>query len=228
MVANCATISGGHVPLPFLLLMSATMKRNGRVLGTMCTIMLVSHFMQIYWIVQPESGDMGSGRWCRRFPGSGSIFPSCCCWAGCAARCSSAIFRKVGTVPGDGSAPGRSPIGRACGRDRACRCGVNCAMRDASNNITLQDALKIGIGVAGALAGVLLIVVLLGIALKYTFVEPTVAGGLSDAQRFELLAKARAEDERLTTTYGWMDKGKGVVRLPVEVAMQKLIEERNQ
>lgn len=42
----------------------------------------------------------------------------------------------------------------------------------------------------------------------------------------DLLAKSRAEDERLTTTYGWMDKSKGIVRLPIEVAMQKLIKSR--
>jgi hypothetical protein len=101
-------------------------------------------------------------------------------------------------------------------------------MSDVKRTTTPQDALKIAMGVAGALAGVLLIVVLLAIAVKYTLVEPRVAGGLSDEQRFELLAKARAEDERLTTTYGWMDKSKGVVRLPVDVAMQKLIQEHKQ
>lgn len=101
-------------------------------------------------------------------------------------------------------------------------------MSNARNKPTLQDAFKIGLGTAGALAGVLLIVVLLGLALKYTFIEPSVAGGLTDQQRYDLLAKARADDERLTTTYGWMDKSKGIVRLPVDVAMHKLIEERKQ
>jgi len=46
----------GMFVVPFLLLMSATMKRNARMLGSMCVLMLVSHFLQIYWIVQPESG----------------------------------------------------------------------------------------------------------------------------------------------------------------------------
>lgn len=101
-------------------------------------------------------------------------------------------------------------------------------MANAKSKTTLQDTFKISIGVVGALAGVLLIVVLLGLALKYTLVEPSVAGGLTDQQRYDLLAKAHAEDEQLTTTYGWMDKSKGIVRLPVEVAMQKLIEERKQ
>lgn len=101
-------------------------------------------------------------------------------------------------------------------------------MSDVKHKTTPLEAYKITLGVAGALAGVLLILVMLVIAVHYTVVQPTVAGGLSDEQRFDLLAKARAEDERLTTTYGWMDKSKGVVRLPVEVAMQKLIEEHKQ
>ena len=46
--------------LPFLLLMSATMKRNARMLGTMCAIMLLCHFLEIYWIVQPEAGAHGA------------------------------------------------------------------------------------------------------------------------------------------------------------------------
>lgn len=101
-------------------------------------------------------------------------------------------------------------------------------MSDAKNNLTLQDAFKIGLGAAGALAGVLLIVVLLALAIHYTLVQPSVVGGLTDEQRFELLAKTRAENERLTSTYGWMDKSKGIVRLPVNVAMQKLIQEHKQ
>ncbi len=91
---------------------------------------------------------------------------------------------------------------------------------------TPYDKLRIALGVLGALAGVTLILVMLAIAVKYAVVQPTVAGGLTDQQRYELLAKARAEDQRLTTTYGWMDKNKGIVRIPVDVAMQKFMEER--
>ena len=50
----------GMFVLPFLLLMSATMKRNARMLGTMCAIMLLCHFLEIYWIVQPEAGAHGA------------------------------------------------------------------------------------------------------------------------------------------------------------------------
>jgi hypothetical protein len=101
-------------------------------------------------------------------------------------------------------------------------------MSAAKEKTTPVDALKIGSGVLGTLGGVILIVILLAVALKYTLVEPSVAGGLTDQQRFDLLTKAQAENERLTTTYGWTDKSKGIVRIPVDLAMRKLIEERKQ
>ena len=101
-------------------------------------------------------------------------------------------------------------------------------LTNAEKLAQVKSTWKIILGVAGALGGVLLILVLLGILIKYAFVRPSIAGGLSDPDRYALLAKARAEDHRLTSTYGWMDKSKGVVRLPVEVAMRELIEERKQ
>lgn len=92
----------------------------------------------------------------------------------------------------------------------------------------VRSAWKIALGVGGTLAGVALVVILLAILLSTAFVKPTVAGGLTEAQRYELLTKTRAEDHKLLTTYGWVDKSKGIVRLPIDVAMQKLIEERKE
>ena len=96
-----------------------------------------------------------------------------------------------------------------------------------SQRLTPYDAWKIALGVLGALAGVSVIVVLLVVLVKYAWVTPEVAGRLTDGQRVDLLAKAQADDQKLLSNYGWMDKSKGVVRLPVDVAMQKLIEERS-
>ena len=39
------------------------------------------------------------------------------------------------------------------------------------------------------------------------------------------LADLRAKEDEILSSYGWVDKSKGIVRLPVEVAMQKLVEE---
>jgi hypothetical protein len=35
----------------------------------------------------------------------------------------------------------------------------------------------------------------------------------------------RTEETEKLTTYGWGDREKGIVRIPIEEAMQKLIEE---
>jgi hypothetical protein len=93
------------------------------------------------------------------------------------------------------------------------------------NSMTSRDAWRLVLGVAGALAGVSVVVLLLVILVKAAYVQPQVAGALSDEQRYELLANTQAEDQRLLTTYGWMDQSKGVVRIPVEAAMHKLIAE---
>lgn len=37
-------------------------------------------------------------------------------------------------------------------------------------------------------------------------------------------AKLRAEEEEILTTYGWVDKNRGVVRLPIERAMELLVQ----
>ena len=37
-------------------------------------------------------------------------------------------------------------------------------------------------------------------------------------------AKLRAEEEEILTTYGWVDKNRGVVRVPIERAMELLVE----
>lgn len=93
------------------------------------------------------------------------------------------------------------------------------------NSMTPRDTWRLVLGVAGALAGVSVVVLLLVILVKVAFVQPQVAGALSDEQRYEMLANAQVEDQRLLTTYGWMDQSKGVVRIPVEAAMHKLIAE---
>lgn len=89
-----------------------------------------------------------------------------------------------------------------------------------------RDTLRIALGVAGALAGVAIIVILLTVLIHLTQSPTPIPGTLTDQQRYDLLAKTRAEDEKLLTTYGWMDKSKGLVRLPISVAMEEVIQER--
>lgn len=90
---------------------------------------------------------------------------------------------------------------------------------------TPMDALKIALGVGGALAGVGTIVILLIILVKTSVVTPQITGARTDSERYQLLEKARAQDTRLLTTFGWVDKPKGIVRIPVELAMEKYLDE---
>lgn len=94
------------------------------------------------------------------------------------------------------------------------------------NQLELRDVIKITAGVVGALAGVGAIVVLLVVLESLGKGTPQIAGAKTYDERYELLAKARAEDTRLLNSYSWVDKNKGTVRIPVELAMQKLLEEQ--
>jgi len=97
-----------------------------------------------------------------------------------------------------------------------------------ANDIKLrqaQEAMKIALGVVGTLAGVSIIVLLLWLTVKFAFVTPEVAGALTDEQRVELLRQTRANDQKLLTTYGWMDPSNQVVRIPIESAMALLVQE---
>ena len=95
-----------------------------------------------------------------------------------------------------------------------------------STALPSKSAWKIALGAGGALAGVLAIAVLLVILVKFALVRPTVLGALTDQERYDLLSKHRADDQKLLGTYGWVDQSKGIVRLPIDVAMQELLKER--
>ena len=88
-----------------------------------------------------------------------------------------------------------------------------------------MDALKITLGVAGALAGVCVIVVMLWILTDRNVSPPQIAGAKTDQERYDILAKSRADDQQTLNTFGWVNREKGVVRIPIDVAMGKLIEE---
>lgn len=45
--------------IPFVVLMSANVKRNPRSLGVMCVILLFAHWLDHYWMIQPERTPAG-------------------------------------------------------------------------------------------------------------------------------------------------------------------------
>ena len=50
---------------------------------------------------------------------------------------------------------------------------------------------------------------------------------MTDEGRMEYLSKIRAEQDRMAETYGWVDQSKGVVRLPIERAMELTLRDIN-
>lgn len=57
--------------------------------------------------------------------------------------------------------------------------------------------------------------------------EPLPEGTKTPAERVALLAELRANEQHQSTSYGWVDQSKGVVRLPIDRAIELTIAEAN-
>lgn len=77
---------------------------------------------------------------------------------------------------------------------------------------------QFGLSVAGVLVAVLLFGFIVLIAYLPTRPEP-VDQDLID-QRVATLAEVNSKQHALATSYGWVDQTKGVVRIPIERAME--------
>jgi hypothetical protein len=101
-------------------------------------------------------------------------------------------------------------------------------VNEDSNQLSKQEtsgARRI-FSVVGALVGLGLIAVVLGIMIWTSPTAPPIPVDPERTPPLELLADARAEAETLRTTYGWVDKENGIVRIPLDVAIEKLIAEQ--
>jgi hypothetical protein len=81
--------------------------------------------------------------------------------------------------------------------------------------------------VVGALVGLSLIAVVLGIMIRTSPTAPPIPVDPDQKPPLERLADTRAEAERLRTTYGWVDEEQGIVRIPLDVAIDRLIAEQD-
>ena len=80
--------------------------------------------------------------------------------------------------------------------------------------------------IAAAVAGTLGGVVLIFIALAWTLIEfPDEPDLPDDPKAKPVAAELRARDRATLSSYAWIDKEKGVVRLPIDRAVELLIEE---
>jgi hypothetical protein len=73
-----------------------------------------------------------------------------------------------------------------------------------------------------AIVGALLIVLILIWAMRQ-YMQPSPLNQNRAAERAKALAELRGQEHQELTTAGWIDQGKGLVRLPIEEAM-KLVE----
>jgi|SRR5579859_2434417 len=80
------------------------------------------------------------------------------------------------------------------------------------------------IGYSIAILGAFLIVAGLVWAMVH-YTAPPPLGADRAAERKKFLAEMRAADAEALNSYGWLDKSKGIVRLPIEQAM-KLVESK--
>ena len=83
----------------------------------------------------------------------------------------------------------------------------------------------IAAAVAGTLGGVVLSVVVVAWTLIQFPDQPDLPDDPGAKPAAEVLAGVRARDRATLTTYGWVDREKGVVRLPIDLAIELLIAE---
>ena len=72
--------------------------------------------------------------------------------------------------------------------------------------------------------GTFLIAALLVLAMRH-YTQPAQVGANRVEERYKFLRDQRAADAKAINEYDWMDKDKGIVRLPVQRAMELTMQE---
>jgi hypothetical protein len=75
------------------------------------------------------------------------------------------------------------------------------------------------------IGGFLIFVLILVIAYLPNKPAPLPEGTKTPEERAAILRELRAKETSAATSYGWVDQTKGVVRIPIERAMQLTVEE---
>jgi hypothetical protein len=78
---------------------------------------------------------------------------------------------------------------------------------------------------AAVIGGFLIFVLILVIAYLPNKAEPLPQGTKTPEERATILRELRAKETAAATTYGWVDQTKGVVRIPIERAMELTLDE---
>ena len=97
---------------------------------------------------------------------------------------------------------------------------------DLESQISRQpslEAARLTASVIGIL-GTFLVVALLVLAMRH-YTQPAPVGANRVEERYKFLQEQRAADARTLTEYDWQDKDKGIVRLPVQRAVELTLQE---
>jgi hypothetical protein len=78
------------------------------------------------------------------------------------------------------------------------------------------------------IGGFCLFAIIIAYAWKDHSPSTVARGGLTPVERFDLLRLHREEADKNLTTYGWVNKEEGVVRIPIERAMELTLKDLNQ
>ena len=79
--------------------------------------------------------------------------------------------------------------------------------------------------VVATLAGFALFILILVVAYLPNKADLAGDGLKTPAERKAILAELRGKEQTAATTYGWVNQGQGVVRLPIERAVELIIQE---
>ncbi|PTY06605.1 hypothetical protein DB347_11235 [Opitutaceae bacterium EW11] len=78
---------------------------------------------------------------------------------------------------------------------------------------------------AAIIGGFVIFVLILTVAYLPNQAEPIPQGTKTPAERLQALTELRAKEQKVATSYAWIDQQKGTVQLPTERAMELTIEE---
>lgn len=79
--------------------------------------------------------------------------------------------------------------------------------------------------IAAAIGGFAIFALIVLVAYLPKKPEPLPEGARTPEQRKATLAELRAQEKSAATTYGWVDQGAGVVRIPIDVAVELTIKD---
>lgn len=96
-------------------------------------------------------------------------------------------------------------------------------MSEHEPNLSKHPRLRLTGTIVGSVLGMIVFAVVVLVVIVRGDSRPADDAAERLARGREQLAELRANDARLLSTYGWVDRSKGTVRIPIEVAIERLV-----